>query len=76
MVVSVSVLLLVCYNLCSFMKNIKSKILDCLQDLKGSGKFASVGSIPFVLPGLLIDKKEEISFPLSKNETKKLINFA
>jgi hypothetical protein len=58
------------------MKNLKTEILNCLQNLKGSGKFATIGSLPFTLPGLCINEKEEISFPLSENEAKKLIDFA
>lgn len=58
------------------MESLKNEILNCLQNLKGSGKFATVGTLPFTLPGLCIDEKEEISFPLSENEAQKLIRFA
>ncbi len=58
------------------MKNLSTQIIDCLQDMKGSGKFASVGAVPFVLPGLSIDKNEEINFPISQSQAKKLIKFA
>ncbi len=58
------------------MTNLKKDILTILQDLKGSGKFATVGSVPFVLPGLSVDNGEELSFPLTEHEIKNLIDFA
>ncbi len=58
------------------MKNLKKSILNILQNLKGSGKFATVGSVPFVLPRLCINDKEEMRFPLSENDVQKLIHFA
>jgi len=58
------------------MDTLKTKILNCLQHLKGSGKFATIGSLPFTPPGLCINQKEEISFPISEGEAKKLIQFA
>ncbi len=58
------------------MKQLKSEILHCLQNLKGSGKFATTGSLPFTIPGLSIDGKKEISFPIFESEIKKLLDFA
>lgn len=48
------------------MDKLKSKILDCLQNLKGSGKFASLNTARFVLPGLNVEGAGEISFPINK----------
>jgi hypothetical protein len=37
------------------MNNIKEKILNCLKDVKGSGKFVTADTVPFLFPGLQID---------------------
>ncbi len=59
------------------MKKFNRAVLNCLQNLKGSGKFASVDALPFVLPGLHIDNSDvQTSFPLTENEARKLITLA
>ncbi len=48
------------------MNKLKNEISDCLQNLKGSGKFASVNTTDFVLPGLNVEGAGEISFPINE----------
>lgn len=40
--------------------------MDCLQSLKGSGKFVSMGSAKFILPGLEVNDLGAIAFPINK----------
>ena len=58
------------------MDKLKEGILDCLQNLKGSGKFASVGTAPFVLPGLNVEGMGEVGFPINEMQAKALVNAA
>jgi hypothetical protein len=58
------------------MEQLKSAILNCLQNLKGSGKFASIHTADFVFPGLQVDAVGEISFPLNEQQAKDLIQVA
>ncbi len=55
------------------MTPLQTDILKCLQHVKGTGKFTSIKSTDFVLPGLMIDKVNEVSFPLSELQAKDLI---
>jgi hypothetical protein len=58
------------------MNNIKEKILKCLKDVKGSGKFVTSSSHPFLFPGLQIDGIGELSYPINDVQAKALINIA
>ena len=58
------------------MKNLKTEVLTILSQLKGSGKFASIGTENFIIPGLTIEGVGDISFPLNKNQAKKIIQVA
>lgn len=58
------------------MDKLKVEISDCLQNLKGSGKFASVNTTGFVLPGLNVEGAGEISFPVNEIQAKRLIQSA
>ncbi|MCC5906740.1 MAG: 2OG-Fe(II) oxygenase [Balneolaceae bacterium] len=58
------------------MDKLKKEISDCLQNLKGSGKFASVNTTGFVLPGLNIEGAGEISFPVNEMQAERLIQSA
>ncbi len=42
------------------MNNIKEEILNCLKDVKGSGKFVTAYTVPFLFPGLEIDGVGEL----------------
>ena len=48
------------------MNDINEKILNCLKDVKGSGKFVTAHSVPFLFPGLVIDDIGEISYPINE----------
>lgn len=50
------------------MFNFRERILSELGQIKGSGKFATIGTTPFVLPGLEINGIGEIGFPIQENQ--------
>ncbi|SDC16363.1 2OG-Fe(II) oxygenase [Niabella drilacis] len=58
------------------MHQIKQNILETLLQLKGSGKFASIGTADFVFPGLTIEGMEEIAFPINSIQALALIGTA
>lgn len=58
------------------MEQLKKDILNCLQDLKGSGKFASIHTVDFLFPGLEIEGIGEISYPINASQAKDLIQVA
>lgn len=58
------------------MNDIKEKILNCLKDVKGSGKFVTAGTDPFLFPGLEIDGVGELSYPITDVQAKALISMA
>ncbi|MEQ6122454.1 2OG-Fe(II) oxygenase [Reichenbachiella sp. MALMAid0571] len=58
------------------MTNWKKDILSCLNEIKGSGSFASSRSAPFVFPGLEVESVGELSYPINELQAKALINTA
>ncbi len=58
------------------MDQLQQQLLGCLQQLKGSGKFASTGALDFVFPGLLVEDAGEIAFPVNKTQAQALIQSA
>lgn len=58
------------------MDDIKKDILNCLKDLKGSGKFISTQTTKFVFPGLEVDGVGEIAYPINEVQAKALIQVA
>ena len=58
------------------MKGFKNELLAILSELKGSGKFASVGTQDFIIPGLIIDEIGEVSFPLNEIQAMEIIRVA
>lgn len=58
------------------MNRFQKDILDCLNDLKGTGKFASKGTIDFVFPGLNVKNVGEISYPINEMGAQALIQAA
>ena len=58
------------------MNNIKEKILNCLKDVKGSGKFVTAHTVPFLFPGLEIEGIGEMSYPINDVQAKALISMA
>ncbi|MBX2924446.1 MAG: 2OG-Fe(II) oxygenase [Chitinophagaceae bacterium] len=58
------------------MQQLKKNILACLQQLKGSGKFASVHTAGFLFPGLEVEGVGEIAYPINKPQAKALIEAA
>lgn len=58
------------------MNNIKEKILNCLKDVKGSGKFLTADTVPFLFPGLQIEGIGELSYPINDVQAKALISIA
>lgn len=55
------------------MEQFKQKILECLQQLKGSGKIASIYSADFIFPGLQVNSVGEITYPINEIQAKALI---
>ena len=58
------------------MKNLKQKILSCLKDVKGAGKFVTAHSVPFVFPGLEVEGIGELAYPINELQAKALISMA
>lgn len=58
------------------MDNLKENILNCLKDLKGSGKFISVKTTEFLFPGLEVDGVGEVAYPINEVQAKALIQVA
>ncbi|WP_268225836.1 2OG-Fe(II) oxygenase [Sinomicrobium oceani] len=58
------------------MNRLKKNILICLQDIKGSGKFASIRTADFLFPGLEVETIGEISYPINQLQAKALIEAA
>jgi hypothetical protein len=58
------------------MDNLKKNILNCLNDLKGGGKFISVQTTKFVFPGLEVHGVGEIAYPINEVQAKALIQVA
>lgn len=54
------------------MNPLQIDILNFLQHVKGTGEFLSIQFANFVFPGLIIDKVNEVSFPLSELPTNSL----
>lgn len=58
------------------MSSLKENILNCLKDLKGSGKFISVHTTGFQFPGLEVSGVGEIAYPVNQTLAKALIQVA
>lgn len=58
------------------MRDFKDSLLEELSNIKGSGQFVSINTLPFVLPGLKIKGLGELSFPLTEEIIKNIISFA
>ena len=58
------------------MDNLKEDILNCLKDLKGSGKFISIKTTEFLFPGLEVDGVGEVAYPINEVQAKSLIQVA
>src|SRR5690606_42120465 len=58
------------------MQQFQKDILACLQDLKGSGKFASIHTTDFLFPGLTVKGIGEIAYPVPKAQAEELIRAA
>ncbi|MBC7687668.1 MAG: 2OG-Fe(II) oxygenase, partial [Aquabacterium sp.] len=58
------------------MDHLKEDILNCLKDLKGSGKFLSVHTSEFLFPGMEVDGVGEIAYPINEAQAKTLIQAA
>ncbi len=58
------------------MDNLKKNILNCLKDLKGSGKFISSHTVEFQFPGLEVNGVGEIAYPITETQAKALIKVA
>jgi len=57
--------------------NPTDQILEILGAIKGNGNFACSGAVPFVLPGLIVQgKQEELSFPLLEETARELISLS
>ena len=60
----------------TLMISTKEKILNCLKDVKGSGKFVTAHTAPFFFPGLEIEGIGELSYPINDVQASALINVA
>lgn len=58
------------------MNDFNKRILDCLNNIKGSGSFVSSRTTAFVFPGLEVDKIGELSYPINELQAKALISQA
>lgn len=58
------------------MADFKKQLLDVLAQIKGSGTFVSSGTRPFIFPAMELQGVGEISFPVSTDEAKKIIQQA
>lgn len=58
------------------MKHLKEDILNCLKDLKGSGRFVSMQTMEFVFPGLKVAGAGEIAYPINEVQATTLIQAA
>lgn len=58
------------------MTSARSDLIELLDNLKGSGKFASIGSVDFILPGLWIEGAGELSFPMDEVGVQRLFSIA
>lgn len=58
------------------MNRLKENILNCLKDLKGSGKFISLNTTEFKFPGLEVNGVGEIAYPINQAQAKALIQVA
>ncbi|MCA1763868.1 MAG: 2OG-Fe(II) oxygenase, partial [Flavobacteriales bacterium] len=58
------------------MDELKKKIIDCLREIKGSGKFASIHTADFLFPGLEVDGVGEIAYPVNQLQAEALIKVA
>jgi hypothetical protein len=58
------------------MESFKEAVLNCLKDLKGSGKFISVHTADFVFPGLHVEGVGEIAYPVPEAQAKMLLQVA
>lgn len=58
------------------MQQIKKEILNYLQQLKGSGKFASMHTTEFLFPGLEVAGLGELAYPINKIQAEVLIKAA
>jgi hypothetical protein len=59
-----------------FMNVFNKRILECLNNIKGSGTFVSSRTAAFVFPGLEVDRVGELSYPINELQAKALINQA
>ncbi|WP_157097923.1 hypothetical protein [Niabella ginsenosidivorans] len=51
-------------------------ILETLLQLKGSGRFASIGAADFVFPGLTVEDMGEVAFPVNGIQAQALMQVA
>lgn len=58
------------------MEDVKESIINCLKDLKGSGKFLSLHTTEFQFPGLEVNGLGEIAYPINEMQAKALIQVA
>src|SRR5690625_3280895 len=58
------------------MDSFRKDVIAELQQLKGSGKFASVQTADFIMPGLQVNPIGEIGFPLNEEQAKELLAIA
>ncbi len=58
------------------MNHLKENILNCLKDLKGSGKFISAQTTEFLFPGMEVNGVGEIAYPVNEAQAKALIQVA
>jgi hypothetical protein len=55
---------------------LKNSIINCLNDIKGGGKFYSTSSESFVFPHLHIDGIGELSYPINEMQARSIISVA
>jgi len=58
------------------MEQLKKEVVNCLNAVKGSGKFVSIDTVKFVFPGLTVEGVGEIAYPINDAQAKELIQQA
>jgi hypothetical protein len=57
-------------------EQLKTKLLNIINELEGTGKFATIDKLSFVSPGLFVKSFGEVSFPLQEQQAKELMKIS
>jgi hypothetical protein len=54
----------------------RSVLVEMLDGIRGSGSFCTVGSMPFMFPGICLPDGEELALPLSESQARSIASLA